>query len=150
MLVSIIILAFVTAIASSAQSRGQGIRADIPFDFVVGEKTLAAGEYSINQATTSSDGGILVRNLKSNHVAVRLTTAVVSRTPRQKTFLTFLRYGNTYFLSQLWVSGSGEGRQVLKSRAERLADRELARNSSAGNLAQNSKPEVVTIIATFK
>lgn len=150
MLVSIIALAFVTAVASSAQSRGQRLRADIPFDFVVGDKTLAAGEYSVSQIMTNSDGGILVRNLKGSQSAVRLSNAVLVRTPKQKTSLTFVRYGNSYFLSQIWVSGSAEGREVLKSKAERAADRELARNASGSNLAQNSRPEVVTITATIE
>lgn len=150
MLVSIIALAFVTAVASNAQSRGQRLRADIPFDFVVGDKTLAAGQYLVSEIMTNSDGGVLVRSLKGDHSALRLTNAMLAKAPKQKTSLTFLRYGDTYFLSQIWVSGSGEGREVLKSKAERAADRELARNASQGNLAQNSKPEVVTISATFE
>jgi hypothetical protein len=141
MLVSIIALAYATAIASSAQSLGQQIRADVPFDFVVGDKTLAAGEYSVSQI--SSAGGIAVRSRDGEQGAIRLSHAVLDRNPRQKTSLTFLRYGNQYFLSQIWVSGSAEGRQVLKSKAERSADRELARR-------ENSMPEVVTIVATIE
>ena len=150
MLVSIIALAFVTAIMSNAQSRGQRLRADIPFDFVVGDKTLAAGAYSVNEIMTNSDGGISIRRLKGGQGAIRLTSAVLANAPRQKTSLTFLRYGNAYFLSQIWVSGSAEGRQVIKSKAERSAGRELARISSSNSLAQNSKPEVVTISATLE
>ena len=150
MLVSIIALAFVTAIASSAQPRGKMIRADIPFDFVVGDKTLAAGKYSVGQITSNSDGGILVKSRTGNHGAMRLTNALLASAPKPKTSLTFLRYGNTYFLSQVWISGSREGREVIKSKAERAAGRELARNSSQGNLAQDSRPEVVTIIATVE
>lgn len=150
MLVSIIALAFVTAVVSSAQSRGKMIRADVPFDFIVGDKTLAAGQYSVGQITTNSDGGILVKSRTGKHGALRLTNAVLIKAPRQKTSLTFLRYGNTYFLSQVWISGSAEGREVIKSKAERAANRELARNSSTDNLAQNSRPEVVTIMATIE
>ena len=147
MLVSIIALAFATAVASSAQSRAKKIKADIPFDFVVGHKTLAAGEYQVGQITTNSDAGILIRSSEGSHKAIRLTNAVSTSDPKQKSVLTFRRYGDTYFLAQVWLSGSTEGRELVKSKMERSAERELARNSSTGNLAQNVKAEVVTIIA---
>lgn len=150
MLVSIIALAFVTAVVSNAQSRGKMIRADIPFDFVVGNKTLAAGKYSVGQITTNSDGGILVKSRDGGHSALRLTNAVLVKAPRPRTSLTFLRYGNTYYLSQVWISGSAEGLQVIRSKAERAADRELARISSTGTVAQAARPEVVTITATLE
>lgn len=150
MLVSIIALAFVTAIASSAQARGKVIRADIPFDFVVGDKTLAAGKYSVSQITSNSDGGILVKSRTGSQRALRLSNALLVKAPREKTSLTFTRYGNTYFLSQVWLSGASEGREVIKSKKERAVGRELAGNSSQGNPAQDSRPEVVTIIATVE
>lgn len=145
MLVSIIALSFVTAVASNAQSRVKKIKADIPFDFVVGDKTLAAGEYLVGQISASSEAGILIRSSDGSHRALRLTNAVSARTPKQKNVLTFRRYGNKYFLAQIWLSGSVAGREVIKSKTERSTERELARNSAEGNLAQNA--EVVTIIA---
>jgi hypothetical protein len=146
MLVSIIALAFATAVASNAQSSGKGLKANIPFDFVVGDKTLAAGDYSVRQITANADG-ILVRSNDGGHSAIRLTTSLNAGAPKRKTALTFLRYGNTYYLSQVWMGGSREGREMVKSKSERAAERELARNASANNLAQNAKPEVVTIVA---
>ena len=140
MLVSIIALAFATAVATSAQSGGNTLRADIPFDFVVGSKTLSAGEYSLQQIT--QDGaGMSVRSSDGDHGVIRLTTSVQSSAPAQKSKLTFRRYGNTYFLAQIWVSGSAQGREMVKSKAER----DLAK--SEGSLARNAKPEIVTIIA---
>jgi hypothetical protein len=147
MLVSIIVLAFATAVASNAQSRVKKIKADIPFDFVVGDKTLAAGEYLVGQITSGSDAGILVRSSDGSQKAIRLTNAVSVNAPQKKNVLTFRRYGDTYFLAQVWLSGSVSGREVLKSKAERSTGRELARNSSSGNLAQNARAEIVTIIA---
>ncbi|HEX8922245.1 MAG TPA: hypothetical protein VF766_12270 [Pyrinomonadaceae bacterium] len=138
MLFSIIVLAFVTAIASNAQSLGLQLKANIPFDFVVGNKTLAAGQYTIVQLTTTSDAGLSIRSRDGNHKAIRLTKAVQASDKRRKTTLTFRRYGETYYLAQVWMAGSSEGREIIKSTAERSADRELA---------QNSRPEIVTIVA---
>jgi hypothetical protein len=145
MLVSIIALAFATAVVSNAQSRTQQLNADIPFDFVVGNKTLAAGQYSVRPI--SSDGGTLVRSRDGRHSAIRLTNGVIADAPKKQASLTFRRYGNTYFLAQVWMVGSTEGREMIKSKAERAVERELARNSSSNSLAQNAKPEIVTIIA---
>jgi hypothetical protein len=146
MLVSIIVLAFATAVASNAQSGGKGLKANIPFDFVVGDKTLAAGDYSVRQITANA-GGILVRSNDGSHNAIRLSNTLIAGAPKRQTTLTFLRYGNTFYLSQVWMAGSSQGREMVKSRSERAAERELARNASANNPAQNAKPEVVTIVA---
>jgi hypothetical protein len=142
MLVSIVALAFVTAVASNAQPGGRKLKADIPFDFVVGGKTLAAGEYTVGQITTNSTDAILVHASDGGHNAVRLTNAVIANAPKRKTSLTFMRYGDTYYLSQVWIAGSMEGRELLKSKSERSVERELAKNSS-----EKAKPEIVTIIA---
>jgi hypothetical protein len=150
MLVSIIALAFATALASSAQSRSKKIRADIPFDFVVGDKALTAGEYTVGSITTGSDEGMLVRSRDGHNRAIRLTNAVSSNTLKNEVALTFRRYGNTYFLAQVWLGDSSMGREMLKSKAERVAERELAKNSSEGELAQNDKPETVTIVAELE
>ena len=147
MLVSIVALAFVTAVAANAQSGGRKLKADIPFDFVVGSRTLAAGQYTVGQISDSSPGAIMVRSNQGGHSAIRMTNAVTSSAPKRRTALTFVRYGNTYFLSQVWIAGSSEGREMLKSKKERAAENELAKNSSKGNLAQSEKPETVTIIA---
>lgn len=142
MLVSIVALAFATAVASNAQSGGKKLKAAIPFEFVVGDKTLAAGEYVVGQITTSSADAIMVRGSNGGHSAMRITNTVSANAPKRKTSLTFLRYGNTYYLSQVWIAGSAEGRELLKSKGERMIEHELAKNS-----LENSKPEVVTIIA---
>jgi hypothetical protein len=118
MLVSIVALAFVTAIASNAQSRGGKLTADIPFDFVVGNKTLAAGEYVVGKATTNSNDAVLVRSSDGGGPnAIRMTNAISVNASKKRTTLTFLRYGNTYYLSQVWIAGSAQGRELLKSKS---------------------------------
>jgi hypothetical protein len=144
MLVSIIALAFMTAVISNAQSRSQKLRANIPFDFVVGDKTLAAGEYTVGTITGSSSDGIAVQSTDGRHNAIRLTNTVQANAPKERAQLTFERYGESYFLAQIWAPGLLEGREMVKSKAERAAAREMAKNQSNSNLA---KAETVTIYA---
>jgi hypothetical protein len=148
MLVSIIALAFMTAVVSNAQSRSTKLRANIPFDFVVGDQTLAAGEYVVGQATSTSDNGIMIRSTDSRQNAMRLTSHVQANAPKDRAMLIFHRLGNNYYLAQIWTPGSAEGREMLKSKAERAAEQELAKNPSRGELAQNV--ETVTIYAAIQ
>ena len=143
MLVSIIALAFMTAVAANAQSGSLKLRANVPFDFVVGDKTLPAGDYAIRQMTQGSDVGLLISSRDSRHKAIRLSNAVQA-SQMKGARITFRRYGNTYFLAQVWTSGSLDGREMIKSKAERGAERELARNATSSDMA---KAEVVTIFA---
>jgi len=57
----------------------------------------------------------------------------------------FHRYGNTYFLSQIWMAGESTGRELLKTREERALERELK------VIALNQPAfEVVEVIATAR
>ena len=148
MLASIVVLALATAIVGGAQTRSRQIKADIPFDFVVGERTLTAGNYAVGTISTSSAEVIAVRSKDGRQRAIRLTNAVKDNATTRRARLVFHRYGDTYFLAQVWASGSSEGREMLKSKAERAAG-ELAKNASGGEVARGNGPEVVTIMASL-
>ena len=150
MLASIIVLAFATALVSSAQTRSQQIRANIPFDFVVGDRTLTAGNYAVGTISSGSADAIAVRGRDNRQRVVRLTNAVTENAKTKRARLVFHRYGNTYFLAQVWASGSSEGREMVRSKAERATEMELAKNASNGELAQSGGPEIVTIVAEIE
>ena len=141
MVVLLVMVAFVSALASaSAQTPSHNLSADIPFEFNVGDKTLPAGTYLISQI--NGDGSVLrVRNSDDNQNAIRLTNSVTTAQPKEISTLVFERYGERYFLSQIWVVGNREGREMVKSGQQRAADRELAR--------RDQKAENVTIAAVM-
>ena len=149
MLVAIIALAFVTALVSSAQSRSRQLTADIPFDFVVGERTLAAGNYAVGTASTASSEAVVIRSSDGRQKAMRLTKSVSDNAAARRARLVFHRYGNTYFLTQVWAAGASEGREMLKTRQER-SESELAKNAAGTESARSGGPEVVTIVAEMK
>lgn len=134
--------AFASALASvSAQTPGHNITANVPFEFNVGDKTLPAGSYAVGRS--NSDGTQLrISNRDDNATAIRLTQTVQSSEPKEQSVLVFKRYGDRYFLSQVWLSGEKEGRQMLKSKSERAMAEELAKNEA--------KAETVTIIASLR
>lgn len=124
--------------SAQGQSLAPGIRINIPFDFMVGDKTLPAGEYSIGRArqdlgdTVLSIGGVD----RPTH-AFPITTAVQTLEPKGQGTLVFHRYGDQYFLFQIWAAGAYTGRVIPKSRGER--DMERMARLSAAKVAKKAK-----------
>jgi hypothetical protein len=149
MLVSIVALAFMTALVSNAQSRGQQLRANIPFDFVVGDKVLPAGQYTVGTITSSSNEGIVVQSRNGRQNAMRLTKSVHGLAVHERGALTFYRgdVDKIYYLKDIWKSGAAEGRQLLPSKAQRAAERAQSRIASNKNSTGSAQPEIVTIYA---
>ena len=149
MLVSIVALAFMTALVSNAQSRGQQLRANIPFDFVVGDKVLPAGQYTVGTITSSSNEAIVVQSRNGRQNVMRLTKSVHGLTVHERGALTFYRgdVDKIYYLKDIWKSGAAEGRQLLPSKAQRTAERAQSRIASNKNSTGSAQPEIVTIYA---
>ena len=120
------VMAMVVMVGSAqAQSLGDKIRINIPFDFSVGNKKLPAGEYSIGRAQPSSgDTVLMISNVDHPGTVLPLTNATQSLKPKSVATLIFHRYGEQYFLSQVWPAGATVGRVLIKSRGEREVERE--------------------------
>jgi hypothetical protein len=62
---------------------------------------------------------------------------------RTKTKLVFNRYGDQYFLSQIWEEGNLMATQLTKTSAERKA----AKDARSNIARSNGEPETVVIFA---
>lgn len=142
LLVNGLIALFVMATVSapiSAQSNLQ-IAVTIPFDFIVGNERLPAGDYAVG-TNRRADGVLIVRSNDEGTALMSLTQSARSVTPKEQTLLRFRRYGDTYFLYQVWVKGEKSGYELPKSRTERLIERDLAQNGRD----DMKRAEIVTI-----
>ena len=142
-------IALVTVVGSAqGQSLANRLRANIPFDFIVADKKMSAGEYSIGRAQQDSgDTFVQISGVDGHSNAIRLTTPVQTLEPNDQDTLVFHRYGDQYFLFQVWPAGATTGRVLRKSRSESDIERKLAANSSAGKMAESAgKVETVTIV----
>ncbi|HET9532427.1 MAG TPA: hypothetical protein VFQ92_18865 [Blastocatellia bacterium] len=110
----------------SAQTRTH-LEADIPFDFVVGEKTLPAGHYTIKNASRNLQEAILIRSKDGSESALIITGSVSGRTIQKSGKLVFHQYGDKHFLAQVWPSGTETGREVRESKTEQERVREMVR-----------------------
>jgi hypothetical protein len=121
------ILAVVTAAAVYGQS-SQILKVSVPFDFVVGTKTLRAGQYTVDQGPVSR--AAIIKSADHKRGVIVVGTSLQSLDPQKDGKLVFHRYGDTYFLIEVWGAGN-YGRQVPKTRREReLAARRLPPESS--------------------
>jgi frataxin-like iron-binding protein CyaY len=137
----------VTMVGSAqAQSLAYRIRANIPFDFSIGDKKLSSGKYSIGRARTNSDDTTLsILDGDGRSKANTLSHAVQTLRSKDKTTLVFHRYGDQYFLYQVWIAGETTGREFSISRNERDI-RRTTQSASTGKVAANVAVETVTIV----
>jgi hypothetical protein len=145
MLALIIALALATAVASANAQSSKKVVANIPFEFIASGVAMPAGEYSL-RVTAASDNGLLIQSTDTKISAMRLTFPIAPKNHRSEARLVFHRYGQRYFLTEVWTAEDSTGRQLLKSRQERAIERELARITSKSELAQN-RYEVVELVA---
>ena len=140
------LLVVMTIIAASASVKAQSLQyrltADIPFDFSVAGKKLPAGKYWVNRAQESSGDLIVQIRSTDGHSSIsRLTIPVFAVNPMSKGSLVFHRYGDEYFLSEIWPAGGQTGRELPKSRVER----ELARKAQDSGIAAATAPKLETV-----
>jgi hypothetical protein len=101
------------------------IRAEIPFDFMVGKKRLPKGEYVIESLGDS--GTLTIRDARKGK-AVTFNTIKSKPTNSSKSKLVFNRYGDQYFLARIWDPSSAIILKLNKSKTEKRIARE-AKNS---------------------
>jgi hypothetical protein len=108
-----------TAMASTRVAQAQELLVvNVPFHFVAGNKTLPAGVYSIK--VSAPERTLLLVDRKDAAASTFMNTNPVATAEIQtEAKLIFNRYGDRYFLSQVWTEGNSQGRQLLKSAQEK-------------------------------
>jgi len=124
------LLAVVAAATAYAQMPGTAVRATIPFDFSVKGKILPAGDYEIRRIT-DEPGSLLISSVNDRHERVAFETEPVEA-PRiaRRAEIVFQRYGDSYFLSEVFSGGAQTGRELFPSRQERVMKSEMASNKT--------------------
>ena len=129
------ILALALLAATQTVRAQEPVLVNIPFAFTAGQMTLPAGEYRVQDLRVGSSVLVIQRTDASASMLVT-SMATSANGPQDKTKLIFHRYGNKYFLAQVWRAGETLGRELPKSATEK----EQA-------IARNEAPDQVTIVA---
>lgn len=106
------VVALVLAAPAVAQQSQYTIR--VPFSFNVNARVLPAGEYDV---CVAASGAVQIRGMTSSAI---FGASRLNQSPREpkNAELVFHRYGQQYFLSQVWLAGFGQGYQLPASSAE--------------------------------
>ena len=91
-----------------------------PFSFMVEQQRMPAGTYQI----LVEHGWLQIRGADREKAVVVLTLPVSGKTPEGIGQVVFNRYGNRYFLSQVWLPEMETGRQALESREEKELEKQ--------------------------
>lgn len=143
LLCAILLATFV--VSAQAQSPSNRVTAQIPFDFNIGDKKLLSGKYSIGRLRQNADDIVLsIDDAKGHSKAIHTSIPVRNLDLTDNAKLVFHRYGDQYFLYQVWPAGTTTGRQFPASRAERDARRNV---ETVGKMSGDIQIEIVKVTA---
>src|SRR3989449_9922226 len=94
---TLFILIVILAMASTASAQSTPMRANIPFDFTVGDRHLDKGDYRVRVTTL----GVLQLQSSNGSAAFSLLQAAPQENPQTRGALVFRRYGDANFLSKI-------------------------------------------------
>jgi hypothetical protein len=106
---------FASTPTAKAQSGSLIGTANVPFAFQAGSQMLTAGVYEIHRVSTN-----LLDLRGPNQVRHFVpVNAAETRKATDKGTIVFHRYGDTYFLGQIWEAGATFGAECAESHAEK-------------------------------
>jgi hypothetical protein len=150
MLSLVSIFTLCAAVASANAQLSNPIRAKIPFDFNVGEKKLPAGDYTFSRLSGFSDNkAMLVSSADARAHVFQSTFEARILKAKDDSTLVFHKYGDQYFLKQVFSGGEEEGNQLPESRSERTIRRQLAQSQQSNMSGKVMKIETVEIVASL-
>ena len=111
-----VMLMLVSGLMSAQSLTQQSVVSQVPFNFMVGDKMIPAGECSIKAADTN--GRVLaVRNYDAK-ISAMVSSHPGSSSAGNSTVLVFKSYGDRYFLSSIRIEGSDRTYTLPATRAE--------------------------------
>jgi hypothetical protein len=120
---------------------------NIPFDFQVGKSKLDAGKYEVKWLDSSK---FILKNVETESSSIVVTSGQAGTDISTKTEqIVFNRYGDKYFLRQIFAKQGTTGRELGETKYEKNVRKNLY--TAEPNLAKNrAKVEQVTVNSTQK
>lgn len=129
----VLILLIPAALQAQMSIKQPLMRVDIPFAFVAGGVHLPAGPYRVYHP---GDPYLVVIEKEDGRArAMAYVHPSATGADKSSTKLVFNKYGDEYFLSQVWTEADREVHQCFKCRRE------------SALLAESSKPQLVVVAA---
>jgi hypothetical protein len=115
-------------------AHAQSVTVSIPFNFSANDQKVPAGRYRISLQAPRYLSFVGTQSTRKQYLMLVQPTA--EQNSQDGGRLTFRRYGDSNYLYQVWMPGRGEGRQFVRSRAEK----ETLRGLKAPTLTQVQLP----------
>ena len=108
-----VLITAATLFAQTTPSR-RLMTVNIPFAFSAEGHSLPEGKYLV--FTVTPEGSIRIVSIDGKYSAIVNTLPDYASEPSQNSRLVFRRYGNDYFLAQIWTAGENVARNPLSSK----------------------------------
>src|SRR6266478_2176032 len=112
-------LTLALAVVPGHAQDGAKVKATILFNFVVGNKKLKAGDYVIESLLAHN--ALRFRSEDGDVQQITFTVPIETNTTGNHERLFFHHDGDRYFLSQVWLSGDENGRELIPGAQEKAA-----------------------------
>jgi hypothetical protein len=122
-LILIAIAAFVIALPTNAFGQTAVVKANVRFDFQIGERTYPAGEYRIS---IGSDNFIRITSVSDASNSQFLPANHSNGGKEQRSRLVFSKYGEDYFLTEIVLDCQQWDYLIPASRRQRDSEKHLA------------------------
>jgi hypothetical protein len=124
---SLLSIGIALAAVATVQAQDKTVTANVPFSFYMGGSAMPQGSYKVDEL--SHGAAICVR---SKDIAKSVTThRIAGKKLAEPARLVFHRYGQSYFLAEIWNGDTSAGQALAVSQREK----ELAQNGAAPTLA---------------
>lgn len=111
-------------LSAAAEAQTTQLRVAVPFEFIVGDTALPAGYYDVHSIDPWGGRELSIHNVTSKAGTLFLSNLCQSAKTSDSNTLVFYRYGQKYFLAEVWTVNTNIGRQMLLNQRQT----ELARN----------------------
>jgi hypothetical protein len=130
-----------TASAPALHAQTSSIRdqMNVPFGFEVGSTHFAAGTYILS---APRENLLTVQGAK--RTAFMISSYEINVTPSAQSKVIFDRYGNQYFLREVWTKNEAEHLRCPESKAEHEAKR-MQRNDERASLDTHTRIQVALL-----
>lgn len=105
------------ALAGTSFAQSNGVKANVPFDFTVGNKLLPSGTYTIKNESSQM---IVIQSHDKPISVLSLVTADGKKAPNGGK-LVFHNYGGQYFLSEILCDAADMNLAITPSKTEKRA-----------------------------
>jgi len=133
----VVTLVVLSGMAAAQLIGSSKIVAQVPFEFMVANKTVPAGEYVV-QAFTMDGNTLVIRNTEAKVGLVSTSSQTEGKQDASHYALVFKHYGDRYFLSGIKLEGS----KITYCLPESKVEAELR--------AQNASATEETLLASLK